>query len=236
MSRPAEISGDKDVDARYDYLRGRHGTANPAANGYRLGRIFTRDREALFSALDKNNGPFLDIACGSGLMLAPLLGEGHDVYGLDFNADACAGARLNGIKIIRGDAFNIPLPDSSVGQIVNCQFLNQQPPAETEKFIQESARVLKSGGQLLILWRHARSLIHISAHAVFTVMDKFSGQPPFPQYVHSFDEIESFAAKAGLSVQKKAVTLPFSGTQMIAPGALGADIVGASQFIVLRKS
>ncbi|MBP7722525.1 MAG: class I SAM-dependent methyltransferase [Alphaproteobacteria bacterium] len=236
MNKPLKISGDKDVDGRYDYLRNRHGTANPAANGYRLDRIFKRDQEALFSAIDRNNGPFLDIACGSGLMLAPLLNQGHNVYGLDFNADACVAAHMNGIKIIRGDAFNTPLPDGTIGQIVNCQFLNQQPAAQTEKFIQESARVLKPGGQLIILWRHARSFIHISAHAVFTVLDKFSGQPPFPQYVHSFKEIESFAAKAGLTVEKKAVTLPFLGLRMISPDAPGANIIGASQFLVLRKS
>ncbi|MCE7887353.1 MAG: class I SAM-dependent methyltransferase [Alphaproteobacteria bacterium PRO2] len=236
MSGSLKISGDKDVDARYKYLRNRHGAVNSAANGYRLDRIFKRDQEALLSAIDPQNGPFLDIACGSGLMLAPLLNKGQDVYGLDFNADACAAAHANGIKIIRGDAFNIPLPDAVIGHIVNCQFLNQQPAAQAEKFIQESARVLKPDGKLVILWRHARSFIHISAHAVFTIMDKFSGQPPFPQYAHSFNEIESFAAKAGLNVEKKAVTLPFFSLQMISPDAPGANIIGASQFIVLKKS
>lgn len=230
------VQADKDVDARYAFLRDRHGKTNPQANGYRLGSFFDRERRILLSAIDVNNGPFLDVACGSGLMLAPLLQDGHDVYGLDFNADACVAAKDNGIQIIRGDAFNMALPDNSIGQIVNCQFLNQQPAEQTQKFIEESARVLKKDGQLIILWRHARSFIHVASHAVFTLKDKFTGQPPFPQYIHPFQEIEKFVQKAGLKTETKLVTLPFLKPDMISPNSLGANIIGASQFIVLKKS
>ena len=231
----SNIKGDKDVDARYDYLRNKHGKTNPQANGYRVGGFFEREQRVLLSALDKNNGPFLDVACGSGLMLAPLLDEGHDVYGLDFNEDACIAANINGIKILRGDAFNMPLPDNSIGQITNCQFLNQQPPEQTQQFIAESARVLKSGGQLIILWRHAKSLIHQTSHAAFTFIDKFTGQPPFPQYEHPLSEIMEFAHEAGLEVKQEAVTLPFLKPDMICAEGLRAKIIGASLFIVLRK-
>jgi SAM-dependent methyltransferase len=229
------VKADKDVDARYAYLRERHGEANPMANGYRLGSFFEREQRVLLSAIDQHNGPFLDIACGSGLMLAPLLAEGKQVYGLDFNAEACIAARQNKIKVMRGDAFNLPLPDGVIGQIVNCQFLNQQPAEQTQKFIHESARVLKQGGQLVILWRHARSLIHKTSHAVFTFKDKFTGQPPFPQYEHPFDEIKKCAIEAGLAVEKEAVTLPFLRPDMVSPSALVSNILGASQFIVLKK-
>jgi SAM-dependent methyltransferase len=229
------IQADKETDARYKFLRDRHGETNPQANGYRLSSFFEREQRVLLSALNRNLGPFLDIACGSGLMLSPLLKEGRDVYGLDFNNDACHAAHQNGLKIIRGDAFNLPLPDRSIGQIVNCQFLNQQPAEETRKFIEESARVLKSGGQLIILWRHARSLVHRSAHAVFTFMDKFTGQPPFPQYEHSFDEIKRFAKGAGLQVEQEAVTLPFLKPDYIQSDSFVAHLIGASQYIVLKK-
>ena len=230
------IVADKDVDRRYEYLRERHGKENPMANGYRLGGFFEREQRVLLSVIDKQNGPFLDVACGSGLMLAPLLDQGQDVYGLDFNADACVAAYSNGLKILRGDAFNMPFPDGTIGQIVNCQFLNQQSAEQTHQFIKESARVLKPDGQLIILWRHARSLIHIGAHAVFTIKDKFTGQPAFPQYEHPLDEVKYFAKEAGLNVEKEGVTLPFLKPDVISPKALGANILGASLFIVLKKS
>ncbi len=229
------MRADTDVDARYKFLRDRHGEANPQANGYRLSSFFAREQRILLAALDKNNGPFLDVACGSGLMLEPLLKDGHKVYGLDFNEDACKAATQNSIAILRGDAFNMPLADNTIGQIVNCQFLNQQPPAQTQKFIEESARVLKSGGQLIILWRHARSMIHKTSHAVFTFMDRFTGQPPFPQYEHPMQEVQSFAETAGLKVKQKAVTLPFLKRDMICADGFTAKTIGASLFIVLKK-
>ncbi|MGB1076931.1 MAG: class I SAM-dependent methyltransferase [Bdellovibrionales bacterium] len=229
------INADKDTDARYEFLRNRHGKTNPQANGYRVSSFFQREQRIILSALDKENGPFLDVACGSGLMLEPLVKEGHTVYGLDFNSDACAGAKSNGINILRGDAFHMPLPDNTIGQIINCQFLNQQTTQQTEKFIQESARVLKKGGRLIILWRHANSMIHKSSHAVFTLLDKFTGQPPFPQYEHPMKEIQSFANEAGLAVLQDAVTLPFLKPDTICSNGLAAKIIGASLFVVLEK-
>lgn len=229
------VKADTDTDARYKFLRDKHGEENPQANGYRLGNFFDREQRVLLSVLDEKSGPFLDVACGSGLMLAPLLKRGHDIYGLDYNEDACKAAKQNGIKILRGDAFHMPLPENSIGQIVNCQFLNQQPTAETQKFIEESARVLKSGGQLIILWRHARSFMHKSAHAVFTFIDKFTGQPPFPQYEHPIDEIKEFGKKAGLETVHEAVTLPFLQPDYIKSDNKMANLVGASLFIVLKK-
>lgn len=233
--KDTEIKADKDVDARYEFLRGRHGEKNSKANGYRLESFFAREQRLLLKAIDRENGPFLDIACGSGLMLEPLKKEGQEVFGIDFNTDACEAALGNGIQITRGDAFTLPFADNTIGQIVNCQFLNQQPPAETQKFIEESARVLKTSGQLIILWRHARSVIHRTAHSVFTFMDKFTGQPPFPQYEHPIEEIEGFAKGAGLETVDKAVTLPLLKPDIVNADGIAANVMGASLYIVLKK-
>lgn len=229
------IKADQEVDARYEYLRTKHGDKNPQANGYRLNSFFLREQRVLLSEIDFDNGPFLDIACGSGLMLEPLINQGKEVYGLDFNEDACVSAKLNKIKIIRGDAFSMPLAENSIGQIVNCQFLNQQSTDQTQKFIEESARVLKKDGQLIILWRNARSLMHMSAHTAFTLIDKVTGQPPFPQFTHPIKEIERLAKNAGFQVVKKSVTLPFLKPDMLSPVNPLSYIIGASNFIVLKK-
>ncbi len=229
------IKADQNIDARYGFLRARHGQANPQANGYRLGRFFEREQRVILSVLDQTHGPFLDVACGSGLMLAPLLDKGHTVYGLDFNKEGCTAAAQNGLTIVRGDAFQMPFSDQTLGQIINCQFLNQQPSQQTQCFIEEGARVLKSGGQLIILWRHARSLIHKTSHSIFTFLDKFTGQPPFPQYEHPIQEIRGFASTVGLKIKHEAVTLPFLKPDTMTVKNLSSNIIGASFFIVLEK-
>lgn len=226
---------DIDVNARYGYMRNRFGDQRPQANGYRLGSFFNREQQVLLNALRKDDEPILDAACGSGLMLAPLVPQERQIIGLDFNEDACLGAQGNGIFIIRGDAFNIPLATKSVGQIVNCQFLNQQPTDKTKLFIEECARVLQHDGRLIILWRHAQSMVHKSAHSIFTFLDKFSGQPEFPQHTHPIEEIKNFAENANLEVEQEAVTLPFFKRDTIPVDSLWANIIGASLFIILRK-
>lgn len=229
-------AADEDVDAQYKNMRTRF-AGQAQAEGYRSNSFFGREQRLVLSTINKDNGPFLDMACGSGMMLEPMAAEGHQVFGVDFNADACVGALQNGITIIRGDAYNLPLADSSIGQIVNCQFLNQQPPEKEEAFIAEVTRVLKPGGQAILLWRHAHSLIHQSAHAVFTVMDRFTGaQPGFPQYAHPMGNMRSLAERAGLSVVRDEVTLPFFRRATICSGGLTAKTIGASLFLVVRKS
>ena len=235
MTAIREIQADSEVDARYAFLRTRHGSENPQANGYRLGGFFLREQRVLLSFLDHEEVPVFDVACGSGLMLSPLLQQGRQVYGLDFNHDGCCDAAHNGLRVVRGDAFNMPMADDSVGQIVNCQFLNQQSARQTQKFITEGARVLKTGGKMLILWRHADSLVHILSHTVFTFLDRFTGQPPFPQYRHPMEEIEEYATRSGLVVDYKAVTLPFLKPDLIPYGRFLHRLIGASLFIVLKK-
>ena len=229
------IEADRDVDARYGHMRGRFGGARPEANGYRLQAFFRREQRVLLAALQRETGPILDAASGSGLMLGPLVRQGRPVLGLDFNAEACAAAKGNGLLTIRGDAFNLPLADESIGQIVNCQFLNQQPSDRSRVFIGECARVLKSGGQLIVLWRHAESLIHRAAHMGFSILDRVSKRPRFPQYVHPMQEIKAFAEESGLEVQREAVTLPFLKADILCADSVWAGVVGASLFIVLRK-
>lgn len=229
------IEADRDVDARYGWLRDRHGGGAPQANGYLLSSFFEREQRLLLSRLDRHAGPFLDIACGSGLMLAPLAAEGLTVHGLDFNEEACGAARDNGIAVIRGDAFNLPFADASIGQIVNCQFLNQQTTEQARRFIAESARVLRPGGQVLILWRHARSLLHVATHGLFGIFDRVTGKPAFPQFVHPLARVAADARGCGLEVRHRAVTLPAFRPATIGPDNPLAAILGASLFIVLAK-
>jgi ubiquinone/menaquinone biosynthesis C-methylase UbiE len=230
------INADSSVDELYERMRSAHGAKNAYANGYRLHRFFKREQRLLLSHLEPGKGPILDIACGSGLMLLPLAAQGTVIIGVDFNETACMDARRNGLTILRGDAFNLPIAGDSIAQAVNCQFLNQQPKERTQRFIEEAARVLMPGGRLLILWRHADSLLHRSAHAALQTLDKFTGaQPEFPQYTNTLDEIATYAPAAGLSLELDAVTLPALWPDTLPSASLRARIFGASLFAILKK-
>ncbi len=229
---------DRNTDRLYHYLRSRHGERGVGGNGYQFEFFFRREQRLLFSLLDPLPFPLLDVACGSGLMVQPLLRvrQPNQVVGVDFNEDACRDARCNGLQVLRGDAFHLPFADGSFRTVVNSQFLNQQTPGDSEQFLREAARVLVSGGRLVMLWRHARSIIHRVAGATFHSIDRLRGAPRFPQYEHPLVEIADYARSCGLQCRDRGVSQPFFGPARLAPGHWLANIVGASLVIVLEKS
>jgi len=230
-----QIAADRDVDSRYASMRSRFGGTNPQANGYRSVAFFRREQRVLMRAIGTRQEPVCDIGCGSGLMLLPLARSGCCVIGLDFNSAACHAAKANGLATVRGDAFRLPFQDGSIGEIVNCQFLNQQTPEHAAAMVSECARVLKRGGRLFILWRHARSAIHLIAHFAFSTIDRVLGRPQFPQFTHSLASVRACGRRAGFVVAREAVTLPGLGPDCISARNPLSLLVGASLFIELRK-
>ena len=99
-------------------------------------------------------GPVLDVGCGRGRLLARLAGEGLEVIGVDTSLQMVHAAqrcldrkRTNGI-VIRADARCLPLPDESIGTIVNTFPL---PYVNEERAWNEYLRVLRPGGRWIVV-------------------------------------------------------------------------------------
>ena len=230
-------SADKQTDSLYHSMRAKYGKGNARTNGYRSRGYFMWEQRLLFLALGdkKRLGTLLDIGCGSGLMVRPLAERGHRVIGLDFNAEACKFAHENGIPILRGDAYALPLQSESIDHAICCQFLNQQPHAQAPQLIGEATRVLSRGGRLILVWRNGRSLLHRLAHGIGRLADRMSGAPDFPQVFHSPETLRRLAKDAGLSVDFIGVSCPLLSRGWIGEKSLLAKLAGASFFMVLRK-
>lgn len=234
MSRE-EVGADRDVDELYADLRGRYGERNARANGYLYEGYFLREQAILFSLLNARAPVLVDVACGSGLMVQPLIAERRQVIGIDFNADACRAARANGLAVVRGDAFRLPLGDTTIDEIVTCQFFNQQKPAAVRQFVAESARVMRAGGRLVMVWRNGTAWIHRLALAVFKGIDRVRGLPNFPYENHSQESLGVYAAAAGLTVELQAVSFPPARWSSEALHSRRAQWIGASNICILSK-
>jgi arsenite methyltransferase len=100
----------------------------------------------------------LDIGSGSGtdvLIAARHVGPGGEVIGLDMTeamreklARTAREARATNVRVLEGNAEEIPLPDGSVDVVTSNGVLNLVP--EKAAAVREIARVLKPGGRVQI--------------------------------------------------------------------------------------
>ncbi|MFJ4046779.1 class I SAM-dependent methyltransferase [Microbacterium sp. NPDC089987] len=111
-----------------------------------------RDRDLISAWRDSTPGRLLDAGCGPGLWTRFLHDDDRAVLGVDLSVEFIAHARHAhpGLEFHHGSFTALPLPDASVGGILAWYSLVHTPPAEIPAVLAEFARVLTSGGSILI--------------------------------------------------------------------------------------
>ena len=226
----------KRTNKLYAELQAKYGKSSPLVNGYRSQKYFEKEQSMLMNLIDPNSEAILDVACGSGLMTLPLFKQGKKVIGLDFNAYSCQLAQQNMTECIEGNAFDMPFEDECFDTVINCQFLNQQQPEDANLFLQESYRILKFDGQLILVWRNGDALIHRVAHTLFSIVDYLTNNPNFPMVNHNLMTICEDANQLGFKEVKKFLVLPFFNWRIKKLDSLAAKVIGASAVLVAQKS
>lgn len=231
----ARVRADESVDGLYHGLRGRHGGKSSRANGYLYEGYFRGEQALLLKLLNPRASIIVDIACGSGLMLLPIRHRDQTVIGLDFNREACAHARENGLMVVRADAFTLPFADASVDELINCQFFNQQPAAAVAQLVAECARVLRPGGNAIFVWRNGPAWVHRLARGCLAGLNRIRGHADFPYEDHSLERVSSYGAEHGLSVVRRAVSFPPLRWCTDDVGSFSARLIGASNICILTR-
>ena len=119
----------------------------------RLNRLMTLglDRRWRKRALRGIQGNVLDVACGTGDMAVSLVERGCTVTGVDISEEMLSIARQKApiVTFMIADAEHLPFPDASF-DAVTCAF-GVRNFVHLEQGLNEMLRVLKPGGQLVIL-------------------------------------------------------------------------------------
>ena len=118
---------------------------------------FRKTNEKIVQLLNpKRNSSFLDVGCGSGILIKNLLALNSNIklYGLDITPKTVEVAKRKfgnepNVEITLGSAVKMPYQDNTFDYVTCASSFHHHPdPLQSAK---EMVRVLKPGGRLLIL-------------------------------------------------------------------------------------
>ena len=123
-----------------------------------FGKVFGKGRQAAILATNRIGGRVLEVGVGTGISL-PQYASNIDVFGVDISAEMLRKAQervdrlhltnVEGLAVM--DAEHLEFPDGSF-DVVMAQYVVTAVP-NPEKALDEFARVLRPGGELIILTR-----------------------------------------------------------------------------------
>ncbi len=119
--------------------------------------FFRPSHNLLLRYLRVRTGKVLDVGCGTGLLLAEILGRypGLEVVGLDLSERMAAQAVHRCIPwsdrawIVRGDSQRLPFREDTFDAVTCSHSFHHYP--DQQRVVEEMHRVLRPGGQLLLI-------------------------------------------------------------------------------------
>jgi SAM-dependent methyltransferase len=105
-----------------------------------------------------NHGRLIEIGCGDGEFLARARSLGWQVEGIDFDARSVEMAKRKGIPVTCGTPGEQNLRANSYDAIVLCHLIEHVHDPRT--LLRDCYRILRPGGQLVVLTPNAQSLSH----------------------------------------------------------------------------
>jgi phosphatidylethanolamine/phosphatidyl-N-methylethanolamine N-methyltransferase len=123
-----------------------------------FGRVFERGRQASIEAAERVGGRILEVGVGTGISL-PDYSRANRLFGIDISEEMLRKARRRvvelGLSHVEGlevmDAQRLEFPDASFDVVV-AQYVVTAVP-DPEAALDEFARVLKPGGEIVLLSR-----------------------------------------------------------------------------------
>ena len=164
-----------------------------------VGALFYRDGISY-----QSNGRALDVGCANGRFMRSLEVIGWHCEGVDFNINAVNTCRSQGLKVHHGSLESANLDPCSFDLITARHVIEHFP--DPNSFIKEASRVLRHGGQLLIMTPNSRALGRKWFGKYW-----FADEVPRHLVLFSPSNLDMLAARHGL----KRVTLKLNTTPKI---------------------
>lgn len=163
-----------------------------------------------YVALAQSHAPLFDVGCGRGELLLACAAAGVDARGCDTNERSVADLRARGVDVALSGvpACFASLADGSLGSVAALHVVEHLPVEALFALFRESARVLRTGGLLMIETPNAESML-VSASEFWRDPTHLAPRHPAA--------LTLLAREHGFSVEDVRAVHPFpEGTSLIA--------------------
>lgn len=149
----------------------------------------------------------LDIGCGNGRDVLPMIAQGASVVGVDVSegmvAEALRVLSASGIENVSlqvGDATQLDFADGEFDKILCSEVIEHIPDAS--KALSEMRRVLKPGGKLVLSTPNPRSFYGFERYVVWEKLLRRKWNHPFDNW-RRMDELAALVEREGFLVSGK---------------------------------
>jgi len=145
-------------------------------------------------------GHLLEIGCGSGQILKKMQQMGWQVEGVDFDPSAVENAKRKGLQVHIGTLKSQNYPGNHFDVIVMSHFIEHVH--DPLKILREAHRILKPGGQVVLVTPNNESL----GHRLFK--EAWRGlEAPRHLYLFTLKALLELSQKAGFKVKNVKITI-----------------------------
>ena len=155
----------------------------------------------------------LDVGCGTGIRIEFYQKAGCNVFGIDQSSSMLQVARNRlgeNADLCMGDASNMPFQDKVFDLIVISFVLHEMPRAVRAAAINESKRILKDDGRILLIDFHPGPIRPLKGwifKGISTLVEIAAGREHFKNYRDFFanKSLPGLISTHGLSVDKEKI-------------------------------
>jgi ubiquinone/menaquinone biosynthesis C-methylase UbiE len=167
----------------------------------------------------------LDVGCGTGVHLEHYQKAGCKVFGIDLSPSMLQIARDRldkSAELHMGNASNMPYPKNKFDLIIMSTVVHEMPPDVRSAVIEESKRILKEDGRILLIDFHPGPIVPIKGwinKSIITLAEIAAGREHFKNYRH-------FIANKGLPALISAHGLSVEQEKIVSGGCIALFLLG----------
>ena len=194
MTRPAGPVDYKSVQQGYDTVADDYAAHLPDTRAEAALDLAMLDHFA--ATVGTGGGPVLDAGCGAGRMTRYLADRGCSVEGLDLSPAMVAAARRDhpDMTFAVGSIADLSHPDSRFAGVLLWYSTIHTPPEHLGRVFAEVARVLRTGGHLLLAFQSGHGTRNVAA-----AYRRFGHDVQLERYLTTADDVATQLSAIGLT-------------------------------------